>query len=248
MIIKNKGLISFKEKTKVELEAQKLKFLVGQSRRFYLSKRIFDIVTSFLVIVFVLSWLIPILSIAIKLESRGSVFFVQRRVGRGGKIFFCIKLRTMVPNAEANLQQAVENDYRITKVGKFLRRTNLDEFPQFINVLIGQMSIVGPRPHMLADCVHFTLQIPEYKIRNVVKPGITGLAQVKGFRGPTKDFKSVLRRFQYDAFYIRHGNVWLDFRIIRQTIHQTVNALFSTFNKARVSEEKEMPDYAKAAA
>jgi putative colanic acid biosysnthesis UDP-glucose lipid carrier transferase len=248
MIIKNRGLISFREKTKVELEAQKLRLLVGQSRRFYISKRIFDIVTSFLVIVLVLSWLIPILTIAIKLESRGSVFFVQRRVGRGGKIFLCIKLRTMVPNAEANIQQAVENDYRITKVGRFLRRTNLDEFPQFINVLLGQMSIVGPRPHMLADCVQFTLQIPEYKVRNIVKPGITGLAQVKGYRGPTKDFKSVLRRFQYDAFYIRHGNVWLDLRIIRQTAHQTIASLLHIVKKTRIREEKEMQDYAKAAA
>jgi putative colanic acid biosynthesis UDP-glucose lipid carrier transferase len=118
----------------------------------------------------------------------------------------------MVLNEEATTQQAVENDYRITKIGKFLRKTNLDEFPQFINVLLGQMSIVGPRPHMIADCSHFSQLIPEYKARNVVKPGITGLAQIKGYRGPTKDFKSVLRRFQYDAFYIRHGNVWLEER------------------------------------
>jgi putative colanic acid biosysnthesis UDP-glucose lipid carrier transferase len=248
MIIRNTNLIPFKRKTKVELETQKLKVFVGESRRFYISKRIFDIVTSFFVIVFILSWLIPILSLAIWIESKGPVFFIQKRIGRDGKLFWCIKMRTMVLNEEANTQQAVENDYRITKIGKFLRKTNLDEFPQFINVLLGQMSIVGPRPHMIADCSHFSQLIPEYKARNVVKPGITGLAQIKGYRGPTKDFKSVLRRFQYDAFYIRHGNVWLDLRIIRQTIYQTCFLLVKSFSRVRREERNTVADYSKVAA
>jgi exopolysaccharide biosynthesis WecB/TagA/CpsF family protein len=159
------------------------------------------------------------------LDSKGGVFFIQRRVGKGGKIFRCIKFRTMVSNAEANEEQAQADDERITKVGRILRFTNLDEFPQFINVLAGEMSVVGPRPHMLTDCHYFSKVVTGYKFRNMVKPGITGLSQVKGYRGPAKEFATIFRRFEYDAFYVRNASFGLDFRIIRQTTGQFAYAL-----------------------
>ena len=132
----------------------------------------------------------------------------------------------MIVNHEANSKQAQENYSRITRIGSFLRKSNLDEFPQFLNVLIGNMSIVGPRPHMHVDCNKFSSVVPGYKFRNFVKPGITGLAQVKGLRGPTKDFESIFHRYQFDAFYVRNANIWLDLRIIRQTAVQTLGTLF----------------------
>lgn len=200
---------------------------IDQRKTYFLFKRISDILISSFVVVFVLSWLVPLCALLIKMDSKGPVFFIQRRVGRGGRSFNCLKFRTMIVNQDANRKQAQENDSRITRLGAFLRKSNLDEFPQFINVLIGNMSIVGPRPHMHADCNKFSNVIPEYKFRNMVRPGITGLAQVKGFRGPTKDFESMFHRYQFDAFYIRNANIWLDLRIVRQTAFQTLNSIFS---------------------
>jgi len=193
---------------------------VDSKNRFFASKRILDVVVSFLVITFVLSWLIPILAILIRLDSRGPVFFVQKRVGRGGRSFPCFKLRTMRVNGDSHTRHACKNDHRITRIGGFLRRSNIDEFPQFINVLIGQMSLVGPRPHMHADCARFSQVVNGYKFRNMVKPGITGLAQVKGYHGPAITYESIFRRFQWDAFYVRNASLWLDLRILRQTITQ----------------------------
>ena len=200
---------------------------IDQRKGFFLAKRVADIFISSLVTIFILSWMIPLFSVLISMDSRGPVFFVQRRVGRGGRSFKCLKFRTMVLNREANRKQALENDSRITRIGSFLRKSNLDEFPQFLNVLIGHMSIVGPRPHMHVDCNKFSSLVPEYKFRNMVRPGITGLAQVKGYRGPTKDFESIFHRYQFDAFYIRNANFWLDIRIIRQTAVQTLSSLMS---------------------
>ena len=200
---------------------------IDQRRSFFLIKRASDILISSLVTVFILSWMMPLFSVLIKMDSRGPVFFIQRRVGRGGRSFRCLKFRTMVLNRDANRKQASENDSRITRIGSFLRKSNLDEFPQFLNVLVGHMSIVGPRPHMHVDCNKFSSLVPEYKFRNMVRPGITGLAQVKGYRGPTKDFESIFHRYQFDAFYIRNANFWLDLRIIRQTAIQTLNSLLS---------------------
>ena len=204
---------------------------IDQRKTFFVIKRISDVLISALVTVFILSWMIPLCALLVKMDSRGPVFFVQRRVGRGGRSFKCIKFRTMVLNHEANRKQASENDSRITRIGAFLRKSNLDEFPQFLNVLIGHMSIVGPRPHMHVDCNKFSSLVPEYKFRNMVRPGITGLAQVKGYRGPTKDFESIFHRYQFDAFYIRNANFWLDIRIIRQTAIQTLNSLLSQIPK-----------------
>ena len=182
----------FNEKTGVTSEILSLRSFLDYKRNYFAFKRIGDFIFSLFVIVFVLSWLIPIIAILIKLDSWSSVFFAQRRVGRWGRTFPCLKFRTMIVNQYANTEQARENDSRITTVGKFLRKSNLNEFPQFINVLLGHMAIVGPRPHMHSDCDRFSKVISNYKFRNLIKPGITGLAQIKGYRGPTRvaDFPS----------------------------------------------------------
>jgi putative colanic acid biosynthesis UDP-glucose lipid carrier transferase len=163
----------------------------------------------------------------IKLDSRGPVFFVQRRVGFLGRSFPCLKFRTMYVNAQANTVQATDDDPRITRMGRFLRLSNLDEIPQFINVLAGHMSVVGPRPHMFQDCHTFSLAVNGYKFRTLAKPGITGLAQIKGYRGPAKTFDKIFRRYQWDAFYVRNAGLLLDLRIIYRTAMQTISFLFS---------------------
>ena len=193
---------------------------VDSKNQFFAWKRIFDVTISLLVIFFVLSWLIPLLAILIRVDSRGPVFFVQKRVGRGGRSFRCLKFRTMHVNKDSHIRHACKNDHRITRIGRLLRSSNVDEFPQFINVLIGQMSLVGPRPHMHADCARFSQVVNGYKFRNMVKPGITGLAQVKGYHGPAITYESIFRRFQWDAFYVRNASLWLDLRILKQTITQ----------------------------
>ena len=203
---------------------------IDERKIYHLFKRIFDLSVSVLLTVGIFSWLFPLIALIIKMDSRGPVFFVQRRVGRGGKSFLCYKFRTMVVNEDANSQQALENDVRITRIGNFLRRSSLDELPQFWNVLLGHMSIVGPRPHMHADCNRFSSLIPSYKFRSLVKPGITGLAQIKGYRGPTVTYQSIFRRYQYDAFYVRNCNFWLDMRIIRKTAFQVLVVLLSKVN------------------
>lgn len=191
-------------------------------RNYFLLKRTFDVVLSLFVVFFFLLWLFPIIAILIKIGSKGPVFFVQKRVGFLGKTFNCFKFRTMIYDKASEQCAAKPEDKRITKVGAFLRRSNLDELPQFINVLMGDMSIVGPRPHMYSDCARFSNIIEDYKFRSFMKPGITGLAQVKGFRGPAETFDQIFHRYQYDAFYVRNANFWLDIRIVRQTAAQTV--------------------------
>jgi len=128
----------------------------------------------------------------------------------------------MVQNSEADERPADENDERITRVGKFLRLTNLDELPQFFHVLVGQMSVVGPRPHMLADCTRFSFVIRSYQFRSVIRPGITGWAQINGFHGPTTDYESIIIRYYWDAQYVRKANFWLDLKIIGATVIQSV--------------------------
>ena len=227
----------FNVKTGVTSEILSLRTFLDYKRNYFFFKRVGDIVLSLAVIVFVLSWLIPIIAILIKLDSAGPVFFIQRRVGRWGRTFQCLKFRTMVVNEFANTAQARENDSRITAVGKFLRKSNLDEFPQFINVLLGHMAIVGPRPHMHADCDRFSKVISNYKFRNLIRPGITGLAQIKGYRGPTRDFASIFHRYQFDSFYVRNASFWLDMRIIRKTAAQTCRGVFGKFfqNKPQIA-------------
>jgi exopolysaccharide biosynthesis WecB/TagA/CpsF family protein len=206
-------------------EKVSLRHYVDEKPKYFFFKRLFDIAFSLVMVVGVLSWLIPIVALLIKIDSKGTIFFIQRRVGKGGRIFRCFKFRTMVMNADANYVQAQRNDPRITRIGNFLRFTNLDEFPQFFNVLAGDMSVVGPRPHMINDCNEFSKVVAGYKFRNMVKPGITGLSQVKGYRGPAQDFGTIFRRFEFDAFYVRNASFGLDFRIIRQTTGQFAYSL-----------------------
>jgi putative colanic acid biosynthesis UDP-glucose lipid carrier transferase len=220
------------EKSGMATEPFSLRYFVVYKRNYLFFKRISDILISLAVIIFFLSWFLPLAALLIRLDSRGPIFFVQRRVGRWGRSFRCFKFRTMIVNDQANTEQAKENDVRITRVGQFLRKTNLDEFPQFFNVLLGHMSIVGPRPHMHADCNVFSSAVSGYKFRNVVRPGITGLAQVKGYRGPTNDFQSIFHRYQFDAFYVRNASFWLDMRIIRKTAAQTIRGIFSRITLA----------------
>jgi putative colanic acid biosysnthesis UDP-glucose lipid carrier transferase len=190
--------------------------LDSQQNRIY--KRVFDIVFSFMVIVSILSWLIPLIGIAIKLDSRGPIFFKQRRAGRDNKPFYCFKLRTMVVNKEADVKQATKKDHRITKLGGFLRRTSLDEIPQFFNVFIGDMSVIGPRPHPIKLNEQFSESIERLMSRHYVKPGITGLAQCMGYRGETSTFFDMKGRVKLDRFYIENWSFALDIKIIVQTI------------------------------
>lgn len=183
-----------------------------------LLKRIFDVLVSVLVLVCIFPWVYVIIWMGIKLTMPGRVFFLQKRTGRGGKTFICYKFRTMQPNAEADVLQAYKGDPRITAFGKFLRNTSLDELPQFWNVLKGDMSVVGPRPHMLLHTSEYEKLIPQYVQRLAVKPGITGWAQVNGFRGETECIDKMKKRVEYDIWYIRHWSAWLDLKIILWTV------------------------------
>lgn len=217
---------SIRSQSPAILDAYKTK-----SSTYMFAKRAFDIVLSLLVIALVLWWLLPILAILIKLDSPGPVFFIQKRIGLFGRTFNCLKIRTMVVNNQADTEQADKNDPRITPLGKFLRLSCIDELPQFFNVLIGDMSVVGPRPHMIKDCEEFARQVPSYALRQLMRPGITGMAQVKGYRGKTKGFFDVFHRYQWDVFYVRNANFMLDLRLINKTIGQTISAVFKVSRK-----------------
>lgn len=182
------------------------------------TKRLFDILFSSFIIVFVLSWLTPILAILIKLESKGPVFFKQTRNGFNYQEFDCYKFRSMTPNKNAHLDQAKKGDLRITKMGKFIRKTSVDELPQFFNVLFGDMSVVGPRPHMVSHTNMYAERIDKFMVRHFVKPGITGLAQVSGFRGEVESDKDIINRVKFDIFYIENWSILLDLKITIQTI------------------------------
>lgn len=181
-------------------------------------KRLFDIVFSLLVIVLILSWLYPILFLLIKFDSKGAVIFKQLRSGLDNNNFYCLKFRTMKINTDSDLKQASESDERITKLGQLLRKTSLDEFPQFFNVFIGEMSIVGPRPHMLKHTKDFSDLIGNYMVRQLVKPGITGAAQANGFRGEISEFDDIKKRVEYDVWYIENWSLLLDIKLIALTI------------------------------
>lgn len=180
-------------------------------------KQLFDFCFSLFVIVFVFSWLFPILMILIKINSPGPVFFVQERSGRDNQSFPCFKFRTMYVNDTADRVQASQNDARITKVGAFLRRTSLDEFPQFFNVLLGNMSVVGPRPHMLSHTEQYSELINNFLVRHYAKPGITGWAQVNGYRGETKELADMEGRVEHDIWYIENWSLLLDIKIVWKT-------------------------------
>lgn len=180
----------------------------------HIFKRIFDIGFSLLVCLFILSWILPLLWVVIRIDSKGSLFFKQKRDGLNGKQFVCYKLRSMKDNTDADIVSAAKNDKRITRVGFFLRKTSLDELPQFLNVLKGDMSIVGPRPHINIQTKKYINQVENYLIRHSVKPGITGLAQISGYRGEVIKKSDIDNRVKLDIFYIENWSFFLDIKII----------------------------------
>ena len=180
-------------------------------------KRIFDIFFSLTVISVFLSWFVPLLALVICLDSKGPVFFIQQRPGRHGKMFPCIKLRSMAVNNSTE-KVATRNDTRVTRIGKFIRKTSIDELPQFFNVFIGHMSVVGPRPNLTSQNEYYINVFDEYRKRMYLKPGITGLAQVSGARGGIENDIEMKHRIKYDIFYIRHWSFALDFKIIIRTV------------------------------
>lgn len=185
------------------------------SNRF--KKRLFDLLFSSLVIIFVLSWLYPIIGLIIKWQSPGPILFKQPRGGKDNRSFKCYKFRSMKMNADAN-KQATKNDDRITPIGRFLRRTSLDELPQFFNVFLGNMSVVGPRPHPLFLTEQYSNIINQYMVRQFLKSGITGWAQVNGFRGETRNSELMEKRVEYDIWYLENWSMWLDIKIIFFTV------------------------------
>jgi putative colanic acid biosynthesis UDP-glucose lipid carrier transferase len=200
------------------------KYIDGK-RGYFLCKRILDVLFASVIIISVLSWLLPLLALLIKLSSKGPVFFLQKRTGRGGRSFTCYKLRTLAYNPVAHTKPMDIGEETATPLGQFLRQSNLDELPQFFNVLTGSMSLVGPRPHMHTDCNAFAALIPRYKFRNLVKPGITGLAQVKGYHGKVISRECIYKRYEWDAWYVQYAGLGLDLTIIAKTAWQTAMAV-----------------------
>jgi putative colanic acid biosynthesis UDP-glucose lipid carrier transferase len=181
-------------------------------------KRAFDVIVSFTFLITLFPIIYLILGTLIKLSSPGPVFFKQERTGLKGKNFKCYKFRSMRCNGEAHTRQATANDERKTRIGDFIRRTNLDELPQFINVLKGDMSLVGPRPHMLLHTTEYSKLINKYMVRHFIKPGITGWAQIKGFRGETNKLEDMEGRIKKDIWYIENWSVALDIEILLKTV------------------------------
>ena len=182
-------------------------------------KRMLDIAVSLFVIVFFLSWMVPIFALLIFIESGESVFFKQLRTGKNKKSFYCLKFRSMKSNKDADLKQATENDARVTRLGRFIRKTSLDEFPQFINVFKGEMSLVGPRPHMLKHTTDFSKIVDDYMVRQFLKPGITGWAQINGYRGEITNPEQIKMRVDKDLWYLENWNLWLDIQILFLTVY-----------------------------
>ncbi|OOQ57088.1 undecaprenyl-phosphate glucose phosphotransferase [Mucilaginibacter pedocola] len=192
-------------------------------------KRLFDISFSLFIIIFFFSWLYPILAILIKLESKGPVLFKQLRSGRDNNPFWCYKFRSMRVNKDSDKVQATRNDKRITKLGAFMRRTSIDELPQFFNVLMGNMSIVGPRPHMLSHTIQYSQLIDRFMVRHFLKPGITGWAQVKGLRGETRTTEAMMQRVEADVWYLENWSFLLDLKIIFLTVWNSLRGEENAF-------------------
>ena len=212
--------VEYYDNSLMVLNVNKLPF--DFTENFYF-KRIFDILFSLLVCIFILSWLIPILWILVKLESKGPLIFKQGREGIQGTEFICYKFRSMKMNKLSNKVHAKENDIRVTKIGAFLRKTSMDELPQFLNVLLGDMSVVGPRPHLESLSLEYQKDVDNYLKRHIVKPGITGLAQIGGYRGEIKKRSDIKNRVRLDIFYIENWSFFLDIKIILQTVLNVVN-------------------------
>ena len=186
-------------------------------------KRTFDIAFSSMILIFVFLPIFIVSAVIIKRKSPGPIFFRQKRTGMDGKDFWCLKFRSMHVNDQSDTLQATENDPRKYPYGDFMRRTNIDELPQFINVFLGDMSVVGPRPHMLKHTEEYSGLIERYMVRHLAKPGITGWAQVCGLRGATKDLRDMERRVRHDIWYVEHWSFWLDLMIIFKTAMMTVS-------------------------
>jgi putative colanic acid biosynthesis UDP-glucose lipid carrier transferase len=184
------------------------------------TKRAVDVVFSFFTIMILFPWLLPVLAILIKLNSRGPVFFLQKRNKKNGAVFNCLKLRTMIINNDADTRSTTINDDRITSFGRFLRHSHLDELPQLINVFLGDMSLIGPRPHMISENILFQKTINEYSYRNEAKPGITGLSQSLGNFGSITDVEKIKERLLLDLLYIKHWSVKMEVKIIFRTIRE----------------------------
>lgn len=211
-----KSAVSFKEKEADNMYAALHHKGPLKSTTAQITKRAFDIIFSLGIIVFVFSWLFPIVAVLIKLSSKGPVFFKQKRHGLNNELFDCLKFRTMRVNTVEG-KQASKHDPRITRVGSFLRKTSIDEFPQFLNVLMGDMSVVGPRPHFCEHNEEFAKHVKGFMCRHAVKPGVTGLAQTRGYRGETNTLQAVTGRFKLDVFYIANWSFWLDVKITFNT-------------------------------
>jgi putative colanic acid biosynthesis UDP-glucose lipid carrier transferase len=191
-------------------------------------KRLFDIAFSLTVMLTVFPFLLPVVAIAIKLDSKGPVFFKQPRRGRKNMLFDCYKFRTMYIH-NVSERQATKDDPRITRIGRFLRKTNLDEVPQFINVLMGNMSVVGPRPHINSQLEEYGEAIKKYRVRHFVTPGITGYAQVNGYRGETKEVRLMEKRVEYDVIYMENWSLSLDIKIIFLTVWNMIKGEKSAY-------------------
>ena len=178
----------------------------------------FDYTFSILFLLGFFSWMLPIIALLIKIDSKGPIFFLQKRNKKNGKEFLCIKFRSMIVNKDADTKAAYENDERITKLGKFLRRYYIDELPQLFNVIAGDMSLIGPRPYMLKENQKFENAVTDYSVRHWVKPGITGLAQSKGYYGSMKDLDHAKERIQFDLNYVYHWSFTLDCKILFNTL------------------------------
>lgn len=185
-------------------------------------KRIFDVVFSILVITLIMSWLYPVIALSIIIDSGFPVLYKQKRNGLQGNFFNCLKFRSMRPSKDNDKKATVRGDTRITKIGKFLRKSSIDELPQFFNVLKGEMSVVGPRPHMVTQDEYYANLIHKYTLRHYVKPGITGLAQVKGYRGEVNSDQDMELRIRADIFYVKNWSFWLDLAIIAKTASKMV--------------------------
>ena len=181
-------------------------------------KRLFDIIFSLFVLIFFVSWMYLLFGLIIKLKSKGPILFVQNRHGLGGKVFTCFKFRTMIMNIEEDTKFADDNDDRLTSFGKFLRISALDEMPQFINVLIGDMSVVGPRPHPIKLNDQFSNKVDKFSKRHQFKPGITGLAQIQGFRGKINNFYDMSSRVKLDRYYFKNWSLFFDLKICFKTV------------------------------
>jgi putative colanic acid biosynthesis UDP-glucose lipid carrier transferase len=211
---KNQSVVYYEDALMV-LNVNRLPFEFSEN--FYI-KRIFDIIFSLFISVFILSWLIPILWVLVKLESKGPLIFKQNREGLNGDHFICYKFRSMRVNDLSHKLHATKNDERVTKIGAFLRKTSMDELPQFFNVLLGSMSVVGPRPHIESLSLEYQKEVHDYLKRHIVKPGITGLAQVSGYRGEVQKKADIKNRVRLDIFYIENWSFFLDIKIIIKTV------------------------------